>query len=215
MTLEINAINLIKKLLAKSQGKSNKFKAVSQASNAVGSVGDKNYSIEKEPFIVQECDQVIQITGKRMMDMNDYSIRKDNFMTLSIYFANFFKSEDTSQLVESLRTTDLTQVPKPIYGAPGCTMFVTESRSFSQCFDTVKIMEEIIESVKLFFECIRNPLKNKKRNGLENCDFSKLDLSLNGPFGEAGPIIAEFYRKKAEEERNTYKLYSGSMYTGP
>jgi len=105
----------------------NVFKGSSNASNAAGVVGSAEYTIAKPPYVVKTCDQVLQIPGKTI-NLKNYSDRKPGFMTLSIYFANFFTSNNSSQLIESLETQMLTEELHELQGAPGCTMFRTQKK---------------------------------------------------------------------------------------
>lgn len=167
------------------------FAGKTNASNAAGIVGTSRYTIASAPYVVESCDQVLQIPGKTL-DLSNYSdkARKPGFMTLSIYFANFFPSKNSSQLIQSMETQMLTAELSPIAGAPGCTIFKSARKSYSFCFESDEIREQIQAAAVKFLNCKPNP-KNELalEYALKGCDLSKVDLTKTGPFGTAGPKI--------------------------
>lgn len=167
----------------------NVFKGTANASNAAGVVGPSAYTITKPPYVVKTCDQVLQIPGKTI-DLHDYSKRTPGFMTLSIYFANFFTANDSSKLLDSYETQLLTHELTELAGAPGCTMFKTQKKEYPFCFENNTIRKQIQEATKKFLNCKVNPNNDVAlKLALKGCDLSKVDLSKKGPFGHAGPKI--------------------------
>jgi hypothetical protein len=122
-------------------------------------------------------------------------------MTLSIYYINFFSGNNTNLLEESLHTNQLIEKPKELYGAPSCIMFEEKNRSYPFCFESNEIMKQIIKSIKRFYFCYID-INKKHNNGTLDCDFSKIDLTINGPFGEDGPTIDNALKKKESGGKN-------------
>ena len=182
------------------------------ASNAVGIVGElSDYTISKPPYVVKTCDQVLQIEGK-VLDTSNYSIRTPGFMTLSIYFVNFFKSNNASQLIESMRTPEITNTLSELGGAPGCTMFKTLTKEYFFCFDTPAILKQMSKAMQKFMNCAPDPKKAyEMENALANCDLSKADLGKHGPFGKAGKKIKKALEKIKEkkEKKNNKNAMKG------
>ena len=176
------------------------------ATNALGVVGSSIYTIAAAPYKVVTCDQVLQIPGKTL-DLNNYSEagRKPAFMTLSIYFANFFPQKNSSMLVQSMETQLLTNELTEIPGAPGCTMFQTKTKSYSFCFESEEIREQVQAAAQKFLNCKPNP-KNEiaLENALKGCDLSKIDLTKKGPFAEAGPKIAAVLAKMNAKKKPSW-----------
>jgi hypothetical protein len=195
------------------------FAGKNNASNAVGVVGTSVYTIAAAPYVVQTCDQVLQIPGTTL-DLNNYSVkaRKPAFMTLSIYFANFFPTKNSSQLIQSMETQMLTNELTPIAGAPGCTVFKSQSKQYSFCFESDEIRQQIQVAAQKFLNCKPNP-KNELalEFALKGCDLSKVDLTKNGPFGTAGPkiqtVLAKMKNKKPKKDNykgvNPYYISKG------
>lgn len=181
------------------------FVGKTNASNAVGLVGSSVYTIAAAPYKVATCDQVLQIPGTTL-DLDDYSEanRKPAFMTLSIYFANFFNVKNSSALVQSMETQLLTNELTEIPGAPGCTMFKTKRKDYSFCFASEDIRKQIQAAAIKFLNCKMNGKNDIAiRDALKGCDLSKIDLSKKGPFGEAGPKIKAVLDKINGKKDNT------------
>ena len=169
------------------------FVGKTNASNAVGLVGSSVYTIAAAPYVVKTCDQVLQIPGTTI-DLDNYSQagRKPAFMTLSIYFANFFPQKNSSMLVQSMETQLLTNELTQIPGAPGCTTFQTQKKTYSFCFESEEIRKQIRAAAVKFLHCKPNAKANEVslEIALQGCDLGKVDLTKKGPFGVAGPKIA-------------------------
>lgn len=184
------------------------FVGHSDATNAAGVVGNDDYTITKAPYEVQSCDQVLQISGKTI-NLKDYSDRKPAFMTLSIYFANFFPSKNSSALIESMETQTLTSGLTQLPGAPGCTMFHGPSKHYSFCFESEEIREQIEIAARKFLNCKNEDINDLHlQNALKGCDLSKVDLGKQGPFGKYGKKIhkiMEKMKKKDHDKKDNYK----------
>jgi hypothetical protein len=166
-------------------------KSKTNATDAAGLVGTFNYTLPHPPYIVERCDQVLQIKGKKM-DLNDYCNNKtDAFMTMSIYTVNLFSAQNPDKLLMSLHFEELLMMPTILAGTPTCLNFSGKRQRFGFCLDTKELAEEVVEAARKLLEC-------KKSGGLtlidmllESCDLSKIDMTENGPFGKDGPKYLE------------------------
>lgn len=118
-------------------------------------------------------------------------------MTLSIYYANFFTSRNIKEFLFSMETQMLTAELVMIGGAPGCTLFKTMYKTYPFCFANDDIRNQIQVAAVKFLNC--RPARNQNYKDLFKllgpCDFDKVDLSVNGPFGTSGPKIKEVMDK--------------------
>lgn len=177
----------------------NIFTGKQNSSDAAGLVGPLNFSISNPPYIVERCDQVLLLPGKKL-NLKDYCSKEDAFMTLSIYMANLFLTKDSNKLIESIPMDQVTQLPSKLPGAPSCTTYQTRFKSFAFCYETEQILDQVIEAYKEFFRCrkgIRPP--SVPTVLVEACDLGKIDFSENGPFGKQGPI----YKSMIDEHKNS------------
>merc|ERR1711957_947709 len=134
----------------------NVFDGKINATDAVGKVGFTNYSVVKPPYKVKRCDQILLLPGKKL-NPKDYCEKEDAFMTMSIYMMNFFLKRDPNKLVESFNMYEITQIPSAMPGAPGCTMWMTKTRSFPFCYATPEILEQVIDAYYAFMNCRKGP----------------------------------------------------------
>ncbi len=175
------------------------------STNAAGYVGGLNHSITSSPYKVERCDQVLLIKGKHM-DLNDYCMKKDAFMTMSIYMLNLFEVQDSSKLVESIPMYQISTIPSPLQGALSCTQFQGTTKSFGFCYDTKEVLGQIIKAFKSFSNCMKGgpPDRDDKLKIilmlLEFCDISKIDFSEKGPFGTEGII----YKRMIDDHKAKY-----------
>jgi hypothetical protein len=171
-------------------GGTNVFDGKINATDALGIVGFTNYSINKPPYVVKRCDQILLIHGKKL-DLLDYCIKDDAFMTMSIYMVNFFLKKDSNNLLDSYNMNDITAIPSALPGAPGCTMWQTKTKSFPFCYESVEILDQVTKAYYEFLHC-RKPSGPRIAYAFKNaCDLSKMDLSTDGPFGQQGPLYKE------------------------
>lgn len=195
----------------------NVFDGKINATDAVGKVGFTNYSVVKPPYKVKRCDQILLLPGKKL-NPKDYCEKEDAFMTMSIYMMNFFLKRDPNKLVESFNMYEITQIPSAMPGAPGCTMWMTKTRSFPFCYATPEILEQVIDAYYAFMNCRKGPQGPLIAGALlKACDISKLDLTAAGPFGQQGPMYAKMIyamdpsKQKAKkvnlDDINPYYIY--------
>jgi hypothetical protein len=172
-------------------GGTNVFEGKINATDAVGMVGFTNYSVFRPPYKVKRCDQILLLPGKKL-DMKDYCIKEDAFMTMSIYMVNFFLKKNPDKLLESFPMDQITTAPSQLPGAPGCTMWITKYRSFPYCYASEEILEQVIQAYYDFMNCRKGPQGPRVAGALlKACDISKLDLTVNGPFGAQGPAYQQ------------------------
>lgn len=170
------------------------------STDAAGLVGTFNFSITQPPYKVERCDQVLLLKGKRL-NLTDYCVKSEGFMTLSIYMANLFESEDSNKLVESIPMDQITTVPTGLSGTLTCLKFSGKTKSFGFCYETVDILKQVIEAFEYFHRCRTNGIPdvpNVLKILLEACDVNKIDFSEKGPLGKQGPI----YKKMVEDYKS-------------
>lgn len=168
-----------------------------------------NYSISSPPYKVQRCDQVLLLKGKKL-NLTDYCIKSDAFMTLSIYMANVFEDENANKLLESVPLDQITYYPNELSGTLSCTKFTGKTRSFGFCFDTAEILDQVIEAYEFFRVCREGtPTPNILKLLLEACDMSKIDFSEKGPLGKDGlkyKKMVEDYKAKNDLNKTPPEL---------
>lgn len=186
-------------------GGTNVFDGKINATDAVGMVGFTNYSVVRPPYKVKRCDQILLLPGKKL-NPSDYCDKDDAFMTMSIYMLNFFLKKNPNKLVESFPMYEIQAIPSALPGAPGCTMWMTKTRSFPFCYESAEILEQVIEAYYAFLNCRKGPQGPRIAGALlKACDISKLDLTANGPFGAQGPMYQQIIYAMDPSKKNAKK----------
>jgi len=118
-------------------------------------VGNRTFSVDKAPWRMKTCDQVLQISAQRIKDYNDYSVREPAFFTMSIYMINMFSGKDNTRLVESVNVENVVNQPDIVKGSKNCIDFVdtTNSKRISMCLDDVDRVEDIKEAFQKIMRC--------------------------------------------------------------
>ena len=172
------------------------------STDAAGIVGSLIFSLTEAPYKVERCDQVLLIKGKKL-NLTDYCIKTDAFMTLSIYMANLFETPDSNKLVESVSLDKMTNIPTALPGTLTRTQFSGKNKSFGFCYETVNILKQVIEAYEYFYRCRKDGTgesPNILKLLLEACDVNKIDFSEKGPLGKQGPIykkMVDAYKSKS------------------
>lgn len=189
--------------------------AKTNATDAAGLVGTSNYTVPEAPYKVERCDQILQIKGKKI-DLNDYCIKTDAFMTLSIYMANLFNAENPDKLVSSVHIQELHILPTILQGTKSCIKWGKGSNQFGFCYESTEIAEQIIEASRKFYECTKGgdlPLIDVL---IESCDISKIDFTEKGPFGKDGPkYLKKILEKKKAKETSSFGIVDKSFIYNP
>lgn len=132
------------------------------------------------------------------MDLTDYCIKTDAFMTLSIYMANLFDAKNPDRLVMSIPFDELISIPGILVGTTKCIKFSGKQNQFGFCYNTKEIAEQIVVAYRKFYECARGGDTSIIDVLLEACDLSKIDFTENGPFGKDGP---RFWARVQEKQK--------------
>lgn len=172
----------------------NVFDKKINATNAVGYVGRYNHSINRPPYKIKRCDQILLIPGKKMNNKN-YCIKQNAFMTMSIYMMNFFLEKNPDKLIESFPMYEITQIPTKMSGAPGCTTWKTKHRSFNFCYRNEAILDQVIKAYYAFLNCRRGNTNGIAGELFKACDVKKLDLSPYGPFGDQAQTYKDMIKQ--------------------
>jgi hypothetical protein len=106
------------------------------------------------PYVVTSCDQVIEIPGNTLTDMNDYSKKAPKFFTLSTYLVNQFEKKDSATLTDSIGVEKISVLPQIIEGSVSCIGFYTNSNQrIIMCLDNEAAAKDIMKAFNQFSKC--------------------------------------------------------------
>lgn len=114
----------------------------------------KNESrILSAPFKVTSCDQVIEISGNTITDMDDYSKKAPKFFTMSTYLINQFEKKDSNTLTKSIGVERIATVPSIIEGTVSCVGFYGLNERIVMCLNNEEEAKHAVEAFKTFSKC--------------------------------------------------------------
>ena len=137
----------------KSSNSSAKISA--NTTNVVGALSTSDVVVNKSPYEITRCDQVIMLSAKRIANQDDYTSRAPAFFTMSAYLINMFESKDNNKLLESINLAHIKIIPDFLQGSKNCMRFQdsVNSRSIALCLDNQKTFEEIEKAFNNFMKC--------------------------------------------------------------
>ena len=105
------------------------------------------------PYVVTSCDQVVEIDGHTLTNMNDYSQIATKFFTLSTYLVNQFDKKDSSTLTDSISVDKIAILPSIIEGSVSCVSFYSVYQKIIVCLKTVEEANNVILAFNEFSKC--------------------------------------------------------------
>ena len=126
-----------------------------KSTNATGKIGPNSLAITKPPYKVISCDQILIIEGTTFASTRDYSVRKNQVFSLSLYMLNSFNSKDPKTLSNHMLLEDMSNLPTSIYGAPTCISFdnLKTNNKIVMCLPARGYVEQIKQAIMKFMKC--------------------------------------------------------------
>jgi hypothetical protein len=123
--------------------------------NSIGLKVDTSVILEKYPFHITRCDQLVLFKAKYIWDMGDYRFRKDGFFTISAYYVNQFRDKDAKQLDQSILLTESNTIARHIRGARGCVLINggKHRKDIAVCLANKKQAKNILNVLAEFQKC--------------------------------------------------------------
>ncbi len=128
---------------------------VANTTNVVGALSTADVIINKAPYEVTKCDQVVMITAKRIENFDDYTSRSPAFFTMSAYLINMFESQDNNKLLESINLDHIRIIPSVLRGSKNCLGFQdsVNYRNITMCMDDQATYDAISKVYENFMSC--------------------------------------------------------------
>jgi hypothetical protein len=123
--------------------------------NSIGLKVDKSVIVEKFPFVINRCDQLVMFKAQYISDMGDYRFRKPGFFTISAYYVNQFRDKDAKQLDQSILLTESSRFPSHLRGARGCVLINggKHRQDIAICLANKKQAKNILYVLDAFRKC--------------------------------------------------------------
>ena len=123
--------------------------------NSIGLKVDTSVILDKYPFMISRCDQLVLFKAKYISDLGDYRFRKDGFFTMSAYYVNQFRDKDAKQLDQSVLLSESTNRASHLRGARGCVVISggKHRQDIAMCLANKKQAKNILSVLQEFEKC--------------------------------------------------------------
>jgi hypothetical protein len=159
---------------------SEKFSLLSMSSNTTNTTNataggntnstEASKTVNAPPYKLASCDQVVEIEGNILTDMNDFSQKSPAFFTMSVYMVNQFDKKDGNTLRQSLSIDKIIVTPDIIQGSVSCINFQDSSfKRIPMCLTDKATAQMVLNSFNQIMKCrLGDNLKNTPASIVNN-----------------------------------------------
>lgn len=90
--------------------------------NALGHEVESPMIVDKAPYKLDRCDQIVALEAEYVPDLQDFTQRKKAYFTITAYHLNRFESKDIAKLDQSLLFSNSRVKPTEPQGAESCLL---------------------------------------------------------------------------------------------
>lgn len=111
--------------------------------------------VEKPPFKIRSCNQIIATNAEYIEDLRDYRKRKEAFYVITVFSVYIFKAKDASKLIHSSHFTQTERLTQPLKGARGCLVIDggKVNADITICFSNEADTQALLDAIKNFGKC--------------------------------------------------------------
>ena len=129
-----------------------KIDGIQNTTNAFGVVGNDSY-VDKYPYTLKRCDQVIMLPAKMVHPTNCMK-SVHVFITLSAYYVNVFSHKNSERLLESVNNKEFDGLPEIMKNSPECISFFPKKYDkLNLCFGKASLARIIYDDYLKLFSC--------------------------------------------------------------
>jgi len=90
--------------------------------NSLGHEVEAPMIVDKSPYKLERCDQIVAFDAEFIPDLEDFVKRKKAYFTLTAYHLNRFEKKDVNKLEQSILLSSSRTKPNEPLGARGCLL---------------------------------------------------------------------------------------------
>lgn len=151
------------------------YKRKGKTINSLGLKSEIPTVLDKKPFNITSCDQIVEFPTSYIPDREDYTKRAKCHIVMTAYYTHLFDDKEKKRLIGSVLHTLSKQFPSEPRGAENCLKI--DGGDFADpiiiCLDNTKDMEEIQTVLRRFTQCRANrdvePLEDISFKILKSC----------------------------------------------
>jgi hypothetical protein len=144
--------------------------ATNTTNATAGNTTQASKTVNSPPYKLTSCDQVVEIDGNIISDMNDFTQKAPAFFTMSVYMVNQFDKKDGNTLKQSLSIDKIIVSPEIIQGSVSCINFQDSNfRKIPMCLADKATAQMILDTFNQIMKCrIGDNLKNSPAQTVQN-----------------------------------------------
>ena len=111
--------------------------------------------LNKSPYKITQCNQILFFEAEYIIDLKDYRQRKKAFYSVNVLNVFLFESKDATKLIHSSNFTQSQRLTQPLKGARGCIAVDggPVNADITICFKDEKKTNEILTAIRQFAKC--------------------------------------------------------------
>jgi hypothetical protein len=186
---------------------------------AVNSLGNKvkaEIVLDKPPFNVKRCDQIVVFKGEIIPDHVDYTQRKEAVFTITAHRVTAFSDNNADSLLQSILLTHSKTLPNGLRGARGCIVLDGGKKvhTMAICGKNEKEADNLLAVLRKFSDCRGG---NAREKVVDIQTLRKITRGCGIPkFKDAKELkqkLAEI-KKKQTQKPSVLKLGTGFFHPG-
>jgi len=159
--------------------------------------GEAEITLREWPFKLSRCDQIVTFKAHYISDMGDYRHRDEGWFTITAYFANLFKDNNSEKLIRSVLLSESLVQPSHLRGTGRCVIVRSGfgDKDLTICLKDKKQEDNILRIFAYFFKC-RGGMYDKAINKL---DFTRMLIACGKGKGYVDPRVLYARLKKLQK----------------
>jgi len=197
---------------SKTEADPKKAKKGPKSINTMGVEVDGKTLIDKAPYKLDRCDQMVAIETDIIPDFDDYTKRIKNYVTITAHAISRFEKKDVSKLEQAITLESMRVAPSEPQGAKNCIYF--DGGSYEKpmiiCLKNQEEYDSFIAIIDDFKDCRAGKALGKVSTTPDKKDLDapgpqdlKNSCGFDGPMASPDAIINALDEKKEEEKQES------------
>jgi hypothetical protein len=174
--------------------------------NSLGQTVKKSVALNKFPFKITRCDQIVLFPATYINDEDDFRVRRKGFVAITAHYTNLFADEDGQRLIQQTVSSTMRSQPHDLKGARGCIRIPggLRQKNLNICATSVGNARNLLNVYSDFSRCrIGDNLAPVKaavlKKLMKSCGINRASLSGAGSDKAMGKLKSALGGKNARK----------------
>lgn len=193
-----------------------KKKSIKPEENTFGKFVKAHTTVNKAPWKVERCDQIVIAKRKMIPDHEDFTKRRDVVITITAYYINLFSAQNPDKLLHSILFSNSKRLPMMQRGARGCVHIDggLHHHSIIICGNNKKEGHNLLAAIKKFSAC-RGGYKKPPKKTKEQYKNVMRACGLNSGFKDPKALKKHLKKLKKKAKKNGNHLRRSTAFFHP